>query len=418
MYRLRKWSVVSLAAILAAATGCTSNQVGLSPGGPVKEFSSQPCWVLQSDCVSLAVTQVGAHIAPVTFYRNDAAGVQPYYISPWQDEHLTHLPAPVLTSLRGDFFCFPFGGNDAAYGTEKHPPHGEVAGSRWEFSGIEKSGAVNTLKLSLKTKVRPGTVTKRISLIDGQNVIYTQEQLTGYTGPMSLGHHATLALPEKEGSVRVAASPFRLGMTCPVLFSDPVNREYQSFAINKRFKDLTQVPLMWKDAPEADATRFPARTGFTDLLAIFSEPAEKNGGHPAWITATNAEAGYLWFSLKDQAILPATVFWISNKGRHGVPWNGRNRCLGLEDVCGYFAQGLNASASQNELNEQGIPTVLQLSPHVPTNVNYIQGVVKIPAGFDVVKSVEFDKEGVTFISTAGPRVSAKLKCSFLQSGKL
>jgi hypothetical protein len=41
---------------------------------------------------------------------------------------------------------------------------------------------------------------------------------------------------------RVSTSPFRLGMTCPGVFSDPVNREYQSLASGERFTDLGHVP--------------------------------------------------------------------------------------------------------------------------------------------------------------------------------
>jgi hypothetical protein len=75
---------------------------------------------------------------------------------------------------------------------------------------------------------------------------------------------------------------------------------------------------------------------------------------PAWVAATNAEAGYVWFSLKDPAVLRTTVFWIENHGRHGHPWNGRNNCLGLEDVTAHFADGLAASTRDNVLTKEGV----------------------------------------------------------------
>jgi len=46
----------------------------------------QPSWVIQSDQVELAITEIGGHMAPVTFYRKDPSPVQPYHISPWQGE--------------------------------------------------------------------------------------------------------------------------------------------------------------------------------------------------------------------------------------------------------------------------------------------------------------------------------------------
>jgi hypothetical protein len=350
----------------------------------------------------------------VRFYRHTARPVQPYYLSPWQTENLRDLPAPVLVPLRGDFFCAPFVGNGEAYRGEQHPPHGEPAGSPWSWVAAERSGRVASLTLALQPRIRPGTITRRFSLVDGQNVVYTQETLAGFSGRMPLGHHATLAVPEQEGAMRVATSPFRFGMTNPGVFSHPANREYQSFAIHRKFRDLRRVPLLWQDPAEADATAFPARTGFTDLLALFARPT----GTPAWTTATVQSAGYLWFSLRDPAVLPTTLFWISNRGRHGVPWNGRNRCLGLEDVCAYFADGLAASARPNLLNRQGIPTAITLSPRRPTVINYIQGVVKVPANFQMVKSVAFGPGAVRFVSVTGQKVVAAVNHAFLKTGEL
>jgi len=385
-------------------------------GERVETFASQPAWVIRGTTVEAALTQAGAQMAPVKFCCDTPQPVQPYYISPWQDEKLV-LDPPVLVPLRGDFFCLPFGGNGAPYNGEKYLPHGEPAGAIWTFEGAGKNSGVTTLTLSLKTGVPRGRITKKLCLVDGHNVVYSQELLEGYSLRTSLGHHAILAVPEKEGALRIATSKFRFGMTSPVLFSNPVNREYQSFGMGKKFSDLRHVPLAWKDFEDADCTSFPARTGFADLLAVFSEPAEKLEQQIAWTTATNEEAGYLWFSMRDPRVLPATVFWIENHGRHGQPWNGRNRCLGLEDVCSYLNEGLPVSAQPNCINQEGIPTALQLSPDRPTAVNYIQGVARIPAGFKLVKSVEFGPGMVTFVSVTGKKAAASVNYEFLKSGK-
>ena len=51
-------------------------------------------------------------------------------------------------------------------------------------------------------------------------------------------------------------------------------------------------------------------------------------------------------------------------------------------------------------------------------MNYIQGAVKIPAGFENVRSLEFAPGAVTFISTTGQRVTAPVRHEFLKTGKL
>lgn len=397
--------------ILAAVAACGADSTR------TRTIHSQPSFVLSSREVEVAVTRLGGHMAPVTFFRDTSHPVQPYHISPWQDEKASAMPAPVLVALRGDFFCLPFGGNSEAVNGEKHPPHGEIVGEPWALQGTTRAGDVTTLKLGFQTKIRKGQVTKELSLVDGQNVVYSRHRIEGFSGRVPLGHHATLAMPEKEGSVRIATSPIRFGMTCPGLFSDPRQREYQALLPGARWSDLSRVPMAWKGAPDADLTRMPLAQGYADLVQLVNEPWEKTGG-PAWTAATFTDRGYVWFSLKDPAVLQGTVFWMENHGRHGHPWNGRNNCLGLEDVTAHFADGLAASTRENALSREGASTALELRSDRPTDVNYIQGVVRIPEGFGEVRALEFGPGTVTFVSTSGQRISAPVRHEFLRTGRL
>ena len=153
--------------------------------------------------------------------------------------------------------------------------------------------------------------------------------------------------------------------------------------------------------------------GFADLLMLF--PAD-TGGHPAWTAAVRADEGWLWFSLKDPKVLTSSVFWLENRGRHMLPWFGRNNCVGLEEVTAFFADGLKPSATDNILTKAGIKTAVEIKGSL--TVNYIQGVVKIPAGFTEVAKVEFSGGIVTFVSPQGQRVVAPVRHEFLQTGEL
>ncbi|MBM3821590.1 MAG: hypothetical protein FJ404_01670 [Verrucomicrobia bacterium] len=401
--------IMSLLAATAAAWG--------ADGKKPRTLNSQPSFIVTTKQVELAVTELGGHMAPVTFFRDSAQPVQPYHISPWQNEKPSKMPAPVLVVLRGDFFCLPFGGNSEAVSGEKHPPHGEIVGDAWKLEGTTKVGDVTTLTMAIDTKVRKGRVTKELSLVEGHNAVYSRHSIAGFTGRVPLGHHATLAMPEKEGAVRIATSAFRFGMTYPGLFSDPRQREYQALLPGAKWTDLTKVPAAWKGAADADLTRLPGPYGYADLIQLAHESWGKTGG-PAWTTATFAEAGYVWFALKDPAVLNSTVFWMEHHGRHGHPWNGRNNCLGLEDVTAYFADGLAASTRDNLFTQAGVATAVELSAGQPTVVNYIQGVARIPAGFENVRTLEFGPGQVTFVSTTGQRVVAPVRHEFLRTGKL
>ncbi len=372
--------------------------------------NGQPCWIVRSDQVELAITELGGHMAPVTFFRKESKPVQPYHISPWQEENHKY-PVPVLVPLRGDFFCLPFGGNGDEYRSEKHPPHGETAGSKWTCVGLENEGAVSTLTLEIKTTARAGAVTKKLQLVEGHNAIYSSHHVSGFGGRTSIGHHATLAMPDQEGAFKISHSPIRFGMTNPTQFSHPAKGEYQQLAIGQRFDKLNAVPSRFKDAADVDVSRLPQKTGYADLVAIFPKD---QGDKPAWLTAVRADEGWLWYSIKDPKVLTSTVFWLENHGRHQLPWFGRNNCVGLEDVTAYFADGLKASAEDNVVNREGVATSHDLQGDF--TVRYIQGVAKIPPGFSEVANVEFGDGSVTFVSTTAERISLPIVHEYLKTG--
>lgn len=386
-------------------------------GEELPKVHSQPSWTVETPEVSLSITQRGGHMAPVTFLRNTANPVQPYYISPWQDEPASEMPAEVLVMLRGDFFCVPFGDNSIPVNGEHHPAHGESATSPWILKKNRNEGTVHSLELELETKARPGRIEKTLALIDGENVIYSRNVIHGFAGKTPVAHHATLAMPEKEGSVRIATSPIRFGLTFPGVFSNPREKEYQALLPGAKWTSLQHVPMAWKETKDADLSRMPGPFGYADLVQLVNDPA-KNPNDPAWVTATFPDQHCIWFSLKDPKVLNSTVFWMENHGRHGHPWNGRNNCLGLEDVTSFFSAGLAASTQENALSKDGVATTVDLQQDHPFAIQYIQGVVAIPAGFSQVDHLEFGNNLVTFVSDAGQRISTPVHYSFLKSGTL
>jgi hypothetical protein len=224
-------SLRAFASILSILCLAVTNLATAAEQAKLETIDSQPSWILESPQVRLAVTKVGGQMAPVTFLRDSGKPVQPYHVSPWQNEGLQDLPAPVLTALRGDWFCLPFGGNGDEYRHEKHPPHGEVAGAEWSYVDTKHDGGRHTLVLAFEPQARKGKIVKELTLVDGHNAVYSRHVVTGFAGPAPCGHHATLAMPDEPGVFRVSTSPIDFGMTNPSRFSDPTKREYQSLAI-------------------------------------------------------------------------------------------------------------------------------------------------------------------------------------------
>ena len=381
-----------------------------------KTIANQPSWVISNDTVEMAITKLGGHLAPVTFFKDSKNPIQPYWIAPW-DGNKCKLPAVagVLKPLRGDFFCMPFGANAAPVDGKQYPVHGEPAVRKWTFRKLEKTDKVTTLTLSMNTGLSKGKIVKKKFLVDGHSAVYSTHTLSGYSGSIPIGHHHTIKLPEEPESVLVSSSPILFGMTNPTPAGNPAEGEYPSLAGGEKFSSITSVPSLFKKPAVVDCSKFPTRKGYGDLVQIYQKPGD--GKTPAWVTATYTSEGFLWYSLKEVAVMPATVFWIYNHSRWSPPWAGQSACLGLENTCSFFAEGLADSTKANVLRRAGISTATKLSPKVPTDIRVIQGVLRVPKGFGKVAKAKFEKGKVTFFS-GSKKASTKVNWEFLYSGEL
>ena len=237
---------------------------------PVKhKVQGQPSWRMVSKDVEAFVTEIGGHLGPVTFERLGRK-IRPFSVAPWTAERFNPPLQPIIQVLRGDFFCLPFGGNGTPYRGEQHSIHGETANAKWAFESLEMVEGRMCLHLSLKTKVRAGYVDKRIYLVDGQNVVYSQHIISGMSGPMNPGHHAMLKFPDTPGSGLLSTSRFVYAQVLPQVFEEPAKGGYSALRLGAEFTSLEKVPML--NGETADLSRFPARRGFEDLVMLVSEP--------------------------------------------------------------------------------------------------------------------------------------------------
>jgi len=378
-----------------------------SQDADMKTIHKQPSWRIASDRVEAYVTQLGGHIAPITFDRKGRR-ITPYSIAPWAKEKIDPKTPAILRVLRGDFFCLPFGGNATGFRGEKHPIHGETANAKWRLEELRSAGRKTTLHLSVKTRVRPGRVDKHISLVDGEDAVYSRHVISGMAGPMNPGHHAMLKFPEAEGSGVVSTSRILFGQVFPGEFEQAEIGGYSCLKRGAEFESLENVPMA--NGGTADVTRYPARRGFEDLLMIVSDPDLAF----AWTAVTFARERFVWFALKDPKVLRETVFWLSNRGRHYPPWSSRHvNVMGIEEVTANFHFGLAESATANPISAKGWPTCLMLDPAKPTVVNYIMGIAMIPSGFDRVAEIRSENRGIVLLSKSGKSAKARVDLAFL-----
>jgi hypothetical protein len=376
---------------------------------PFEKVQGIESWLLTSRNTEAAVTQIGGMVGPVTF-KLGSKRITPYSVAPWFQEQIDPSTPAILRVLRGDFFCAPFGGNDKPLGKEKFPCHGESANNAWELTGSQSSSKETSAEFVLRTSIRKGEIRKVVRLISGQTVVYQRHTLTGFTGPMPMGHHAMLKFPDEPMSGLVSTSPFVYGQVFPGAFENPAMHGYQSLKPGATFRTLCQVPMI--DGNMADLSHYPVRPGFEDLVMVVTNPKTRLG----WNAVVFQREGYVWFALKDTRVLRNTVLWISNGGRHYAPWSGRHsHVLGIEDVTAYFHYGINESTGPNPLSREGMPTAIELKPETATVVNYIAGVAAVPLGFERVASIKPAEDGKSIIitSTAGHEVQTPVDLGWL-----
>ena len=368
----------------------------------------QPGWEIASEKVTFFITENGGQTAPVTF-AGDGKAVRPYFVSPWQTEGKDLSGCPVLAPLRGDFFCLPFGGNGDPVNGVTFPCHGESATAKWHLVDSKREGTRVQLTLGMKFALTEGEIQKTVTLDDRHEAIYIEDKVSGLEGAFPIGHHAILDYPAPGEKAYLATGKFDLGMVHPGIFSDPVNKEFQCLLPGAEFTDLTKLPSLFKTPDTIDGTTMPMPVGYTDIYAWF----RKGASLPGWTAVAFPERGYIWYALKDNAVLPGTAVWNANQGRYGEPWNGRTSCLGIEDCCAFFAAGCKPSIEANDLTRRGWKSAFTFSKAAPASIRVIQGIARIPADFGRIADAKFTDNGIEFISAAGLTAQALVDGHFI-----
>lgn len=382
---------------------------------PTARIAGQESYPLTSRSVELALTRLGGHLAPVTFFPGTSAAIRPYAIAPWAEEPMPAGIPPILQVLRGDFFCSAFGANAEEVRGRRLPPHGETANDLWHGVGRGETASGCWMHLGMDLPQQGGRCESITALLHDHSVIYQRHDLKGLAGPVNPGHHATLAFPDRKRAGRLSFSRFAFARTYFELTERQETGGRSCFKPDVEITDLQAVPCA--DGSTTDLTAYPARSGFEDVAILCADPTLDLG----WSAVTFPEHRFVWFALRNPHDLTCTLLWFSNGGRDYAPWNGRHvNVIGVEDMTGFFHVGLAASCRPNTLTARGIRNCLQADANGSLSIPYIQAVARIPEGFDRVAAIEKEPNGSGVRITASSGRVALVPCDldFLRSGQL
>jgi len=188
--------------------------------------------------LDLDLTVRGGHLAPVIFHL-PGRDVSPYALAPWEPAAFADIP-PLLSVLRGDFLCLPFGGQ------QNGPPHGDPANAQWEVV----SSDARSLHLRMRTTDTHADVEKILSTQEGHHAMYVEHRISGLEGRYNYGTHPIIDLSGlPEGAGRISVSPFRWASVFPDSFANPADGETGALSNGARFPDLSPVPLTHGGTP-------------------------------------------------------------------------------------------------------------------------------------------------------------------------
>jgi hypothetical protein len=269
-------------------------------------------------------------------------GRTPLHTAPWRDDIAVqadlNLPA-VNKRLAGDFLCAPFGHDDVTHG----PPHGPPANSPWDVVAQTTTSA----ELQLSVPLRGAHVRKLVQINAAHSALYQTHTVTGGQGQMTLAHHPMTHLG---GKGRLSFSPKQAILT-------DVIAQYPGHALWSSGQMRQDMHLTCVDGQLWDCRDYPTDHKVEDFAILVEAPDRKIG----WTCVMRDDEDDMLIILKDAAVLPLTMLWISNGGRDFAPWNGRHTgVLGIEDGIAGGANGFAMALSDNRLTDLGVPTYFEL----------------------------------------------------------
>ena len=315
----------------------------------------------------------------------DGVTLHPMHRAPWlaAGEQIPDNVAPVERKLAGDFFCAPFGRS-----APDVPIHGPSANGLWRGSSQNTAAddSVST-RYELSEPIHGARLTKEITLRPGEPIVYQRHVFEGGSGHIPVAHHAMVRVP---GGAALSFSPKAFGRTTNTALETDPARGRSLLKYPQRIESLAQV--LMADGSSADASFYPFAHRHEDFIAL----VEQEGARIGWSAALAAKDGFLFFALKDAAVLPETLLWMSNGGRDYAPWSGRHTCvLGIEEAATGFHVGGERAGGHDEKRATGV----DLGPQ--SVIRYAFGAIPAPAGWTRISDIQLGNGRIVLKDVSG-----------------
>lgn len=353
----------------------------------------QPVYRLANRRINILTTVQNACVLPY-FSIGDGKEICPYWVAPWWNDRLYDDGSTISSTLRGNFFCMErkgLGGYE----------HGRCANSPWALAGVEEDGEKKTMTLRF-TDPDGGEIDKHLEIRESDPAVYETEILKGFSGEFSYNTHPCLKVP-KECFAASLDGNWSEWQTATGKLLDTESGTYSRLPGMTAIRDWKHVTTVYGE--ETDLSRHPQKKGTIDLMIAKTDAVNGLG----YAVFANPEEGYLYYQLKDARILPETMFWLFNGGRHFAPWNGTtDGCLGVEEMSDRIV------IFEEDFPENPDRYMIPVKPDQEIAVRQVYGAVALPEGKRYIKESALTEQGISVQFDDGVQIQIPVDISFFR----
>ena len=302
------------------------------------------------------VHPMGGMVAPVFFPLSDGRTINPFQVAPWVNDDSSDYRQlhGIMTSLRGEWPCVPFGlpeppaGMPPEWTTDLSPDkpvdafaHGYGANHDWELREEADGAVTGTIHYPAEHPIE--RLERRISEGADSALVIDLTVFPRADCFLPVALHPTLRLPDTPGRAKLS-----FGGDAPRIWTYPIPAEPSRSRLVANQQDVAFSNLIDVDGHMVDLTSLPFDRDSEDLVMVTGA-----NGH---VSLTNRDENYRVTLDWEGDKLPSVMLWLSNQGRRQYPWNGRHRALGIEPLAGVFDLGPKLSSTNNPMAKSGIKT--------------------------------------------------------------
>jgi hypothetical protein len=260
------------------------------------------------------------------------------------------------------------------------PFNGEALSQRFDVQS-SKSGSTAEVTLSAKLPIVQEEVTRKLRMVDGENVVYLESQLEnlmGFDRPINWGEHATIGSPFLEPGVTVVDLSGGRSETTDYANAPPGGATNAS--VQRRLASGTE--FQWPIAPglEADSVdmrQTPQNPHYVDHTGTQMDPARKL----EWATALNPKRKLILGYIFRREDFP----WVQTWGNYP---SATGMARGLEFATQAFSLSRRDAITQGSMFDTPMYRWLPAKSKITTK--FLMFYARAPDGFAKVDDVRLE----------------------------